>query len=231
MSKAVVPIPVIAVEDPITRLGRPEAFAVAQGGIVNTYQQISANGSNFPSVPSTITFVCPPPSPDILVDRKVYVEVQWRVRPSGTYSGTKQAFNQYMDAPRAFPTMQALQSISAVINNNTITQQMEVIPALMTYNMDRQKQIYPYSGAPSMLDQYPDYGSAIASNRSSLAPSTLNPFQLPRGAWPVTYSNMTATDTQAFGPGTSNVPTAVFTSIEPFFMTPFEQVSHTVFFS
>jgi hypothetical protein len=120
MSKAVVPIPVIAVEDPITRLGRPEAFAVAQGGIVNTYQQINANGNSWPSVPNTVTFVAPPPSPDILVDRKVYVEVQWRVRPSGVYAGSTQAFNLNRDAPRAFPTMQALQSISAVVNNNTV---------------------------------------------------------------------------------------------------------------
>jgi hypothetical protein len=105
---------------------------------------------------------------------------------------------------------------------------MEVIPALMTYNMDREKQISEYSGAPSMLDQYPDYGTGIGSNRNPLAPSTENPFQIPRGGWPVQYSDMLAVDTEAFGPATAgtakpHVPTALFTSIEPFFMTPFEQ--------
>lgn len=100
---------------------------------------------------------------------------------------------------------------------------MEVIPALMTYNMDREKQNYDYSGAPSMLDQYPDYGSGVGSPRNPLSPSTQNPFQMPRGGWPVEYSGMTAVGGQPFGPGLANNPTATFTSIEPFFMTPFEQ--------
>jgi hypothetical protein len=225
MSKAVVPIPVIAVEDPCTRLGRPEAFGVNQGGIVYSYQQISAQG-NWPSTPSTITFVAPPPSPDIIVDRRVYLMVQWQVQPSGVYGGpgSPPPFAPGYDAPRAFPSMQALQSVSAVVNNNTITQQYDPIIALMQYNLGRDLQEYDYSGAPDYMDQYPDYGTALKSARHPLVDSSYNPYQLPRGGFPVVYTdNALNAQGTSYGPGQTHVPTASFYTIEPFFMTPFEQ--------
>lgn len=224
MSKAVVPIPVIAVEDPVTKLGRPEAFGVSQGGIVYTYQQIV---SQVPAgtVPSTITIVAPPPSPDIVVDRRVYLMMTWKVEPTGVYSASGPTpFAAKYDAPRAFPSMQALQSVSAVINNNTITQQYDPIIALMNYNLPRELQQYDYSGAPNYFDQFPDYGTAVGSAVHPLVDASYNPYQMPRGGMPVTYAdNANKTPGTAFGPNTANHPSATFTTIEPFFMTPFEQ--------
>lgn len=229
MSKAVVPLPVLAVEDPVTRLHRPNAFGVNQGGVVYTYQQIVAQNnasSANPIVPQTITFVAPPPSPDIIVDRRVYLSITWRIYPTGTYTN-QFPFTTNFDAPRAFPNMQALNSVSVVVNNNTITQQMDPIIALMNYNMDRHLQNYDYSCAPSMLDQYPDYFRAAASNlpRNPLGSHGLNVFQESRGGFAVQYDNNNQKGSGSFGPtqASGDNPSATFTSIEPLFLTPFEQ--------
>lgn len=246
MSKAVVPLPVIAVEDPVTRLGRPEAFGISQGGIVYSYQQIasqsalSSTGGLIGTVPQTINFVAPPPSPDIIVDRRVYLAITWIVYPSGSFVMGYPPFANQFDAPRAFPNMQAIQSVSAVINNNTITQQMDPIIALMSYNMSKELQDRDYSGAPSMLDQYPDYvtGGVNGQARNPLTDSSYNSVQIPRGGFPVVYANNVASDqtpggsSPTYGPGGAQnamygsqyYPSATFTSIEPFFLTPFGKI-------
>lgn len=219
MSKAVIPMPVMAIEDPVTRLGRPTAFGITQGGIVYTYQPIVAT-----SISSTnITFTAPPPSPDIIVDRRVYLGITWLVTFSGTSNGGAPVGLGSTDAPRQFPNMQAINTLSAVINNNTITQQMDPIIALARYNLKE----YPlqkedYTGAPCMPDQFQDYGawSSLGSARNPLALYGENSFQTPRGAFNVTLSS--AASTPILGPVPGGA-TATFTSVEPFFMTPFGQ--------
>lgn len=220
MSKAVIPVPVMAIEDPMTRLGRPTAFGVTQGGIVYTYQPINANSTSS----SNITFVAPPPSPDIIVDRRVYLSITWLVTAAGTSNGGAPFGLGSTDGPRAFPNMQAINTLSAVINNNTITQQMDPIIALMRYQLKEwplQKE--DYSSAPAQQDQFQDYGqwATLGSARNPLDLMGENSFQTPRGGFQLVVNN----NAPVLGalPTGGSAPSVQFTSIEPFFMTPFAQ--------
>lgn len=117
MSKAVIPLNVVAIEDPTTRLGRPTAIGVAQGGVVYSYQPINASSAG----PTNITFTAPPPSPDIIVDRRVYLAITYDLQFTGTSTGGPLLNLGVTDGPRCFPNMQCINTLSAVINNNTVS--------------------------------------------------------------------------------------------------------------
>lgn len=157
MSKAVIPIPAVAIHDPVTRLSRPTAWGVNQGGIVYTYQQVKATTWSGAGG-SLVNFVAPPPSPEIIFDRRVQIQAQFYLTFTCTpLAGVPVLQLGTNDGPRAFPLMQSINTISATINNNTITALMDPIIALMRYNLPFMLQQREYTGTPCMLDQYQEY--------------------------------------------------------------------------
>jgi hypothetical protein len=157
MSKAVIPIAAVAIKDPVTRLSRPTAWGVNQGGIVYTYQQVPATAWSG-GAGGLVNFVAPPPSPEIIVDPLVQIQttffLTFQCVPLQGMPVLQLGTN---DGPRAFPVMQSINTISATINNNTITNLMDPIIALMRYNLPFDLQQRQYTGTPCMLDQYQDY--------------------------------------------------------------------------
>jgi len=176
MSKAVIPIPCVALKDPTTRLGRPTAWGLAQGGIVYNYQQIKASGSGpWGASGTAVNFVAPPPSPEIIVDRRVMMQMQFYL----TFQSTPQEGVPVLqlgtnDGPRAFPIMQSINTINATINNNTITSLMDPIIALMRNNLTPEQRQGDYSQTPCMLDKFQeyDYWNGIPQAAIALASGT-----------------------------------------------------------
>lgn len=157
MSKAVIPIRSVLLEDPVTRLSHPTAWGIPGGGIVYTYQPNKATSTNGAGS-GNITWVCPPPSPEIIVDRRVWMQVQFYLTFQCTAAmGVPVLQLGLHDGPRAFPLMQAINTVSATINNNTITALMDPIIALMRYNLPFNLQNQDYSGTPCMMDQFQEY--------------------------------------------------------------------------
>lgn len=243
MSKAVIPIRTVALQDPVTRLGRPTAWGVPQGGIVYTAQQVQATTYSGAGN-GNINWVCPPPSPEIIVDRKVFMRVQlfleFQAVPAPGVPVLQLGLN---DGPRAFPLMQAINTINATINNNTISALMDPIPALMRYNLPFDLQRKDYSSSPAMLDQYQEYDfyNGIPQAQQAASPFNFNmgggnernPLQ-PYGDSMVTSNRggfMLQVVANPIGDGISLQTAAVIlTVIEPIFMTPFTQWGEEVGF-
>ena len=245
MSKAVIPIRPVAVQDPVTRLGRPTAWAVPQGGIVYTAQQVQATTFSG-AANGNINWVCPPPSPEIIVDRKVFMRVQmllaFQCVPAVGVPVLQLGLN---DGPRAFPLMQAINTINATINNNTISALMDPIPALMRYNLPFELQRKDYSGSPAMLDQYQEYdfyngvpaanmpaaNSGYAFNQGG--GSERNPLEA-YGETMVTSNRggfLMQVIANPVGDGVSVMTAGVILTVEePIFMTPFTQWDEEVGF-
>ena len=236
MSKAVIPIACVAVKDGVTNLSRPTAWTVPQGALVNTYQQVSAQTVSGASG-GLNNCVCPPPSPEIIVDKRVEVQVSFRLafqcQPLEGQPVLQLGTN---DGPRAFPLMQAVNTWNATINNNTITAIMDPIIALMRYNLPFSLQQQDYTGTPCMLDQYQEYdywnGIPFAAQ-----PAFPYAFQNQGGALknPLsTYGGCADTPNRGgflmevlqnpIGDGVTFMTAAVILTVfEPIFMTPFGQ--------
>jgi hypothetical protein len=184
--------------DPRTDVGgfSRKTFAVFDGASEVGYQRISPDGgvSN-----SLLTFTCDPPSPQVYVNRRALVEITFDLTFTGVSAGAgirllqmagcrsstgANVGTQNLDAPRAFPIANALTNISLMINNNTITQNLNsYIRAFTRYSMSGLSEDINYGLTPSMLDQAQNYSDLTGFARSPLRGYGDNAYQCPRGGF------------------------------------------------
>lgn len=123
---------------------------------------------------NSIVFSTPPPSPNMILDRKVYLTVCVRLTFTGTVPGSpaapfKTLLNVLRDAPRSFPLSSAMDNVSIQINGSQIDTQMgDLIQALTHYNTDVKLKTEEYSMTPTARDQSQNYGDLFGTVRSPL---------------------------------------------------------------
>jgi hypothetical protein len=160
------PLRTIKVLDPRVMISNERTYAILEGG-----QQVSYKAYTTTSVSSdSIQFSAAPPSPQIIVDRKIYLTLPVRLyfSTNAPVAG-KPLLRAGMDGPRAYPIASSISNIAAVLNNSTITMNTsDVIQPLLRYNTGQQLKIGDYSLTPSMLDQAQNYSDLYLSNRSPL---------------------------------------------------------------
>jgi hypothetical protein len=156
----------VCVKDPRTIINNKRDYAVLEGGSQFTFKQwTSTSIAN-----SGIQFSAPPPSPDIIVDRRIYFYCPFRLTFVGIPAAGQTLLNMNSDAPRQFPVNSAIDTISATINNFSMTvNSADVVPALLRYNVDNLLKNHYYSTAPSYPDQSALYSALNGSIRSPLA--------------------------------------------------------------
>lgn len=172
MSLAIKPEMIVKVQDPRIDLDRPCEYLVEEGAGQVTWREIAATTY----APSSIQFNnINPPSPDTIVDKKIYVKVGFTINftgpavgdapllgyvaPSGV-AGEPQIWQPTgTDGPRAFPLAQLCSTVAVQINNTTVVQNVgDYIEPLLRYNAWQALDETDLSLTPSEQDQYQNYG-------------------------------------------------------------------------
>ena len=220
------PLTAIRVIDPITDVTKINAYAILQGG-----NRISYKAFNTTSVSnSSIQFSCPPPSGNIIVDRRVFLMLPVRLTMTGTvvtnngaYTPATSLVNAGFDAPRAFPLGGSIDTLSATINNDSVNINIsDIIHAMTHYNIDSKLHAREYSQTPNYYDQSYNYSDLFGATRNPLGfwASGIEGNDIQRGAFPYTIVQ-NATVTPATGAGTVATTIVDMLICEPIWLSPF----------
>ena len=94
----------VLIEDPVTQVGDVAAYAVLQGGNKISFKTFTSTNI----AASSISFSCPPPSTNVIVDRNILLTLPIRLTFSGTVTTSNAGYvpptsllNSGFDAPRA----------------------------------------------------------------------------------------------------------------------------------
>ena len=205
MSYNIVPLDVYRMKDNEMKIQEQRQFAVYEGSAQTSYKNFTTTSYS----DTSLQFSTPPPSPGIIVSRKVYLRLKFLINFTGTTTSGN-LLKEGFDAPRAFPISKIIETLSCTINNNTATINLaDVFSALIRYNTDYKTREFEYSETPHMLDQTQEYGALIGGNRNPLAFYADNPYEVPRGGFPFRIISNTPTSAQV-----------EMTVTEPIFLSP-----------
>jgi hypothetical protein len=212
MSLAIEPIPVVNVLEPRTKINEQRRYAILKGGMVSTWKPVTSTSFSASSVQIT----APPPSPMIIVDRKVLFRCPLTINFTGTLTPPNTTLLQIgvMDALRQFPISSIIQTITVTINNTQVSINMnDVILSLLRYYTGTDERQYDLSLSPSMPDQFQDYGDwqVLGDARNPLALYGQNSSEMTRGGFVLD----SLVDNGAGGATVTVTPT------EPIFLSPF----------
>jgi|WetSurMetagenome_2_1015567.scaffolds.fasta_scaffold09542_6 hypothetical protein len=215
MSLSYSPLQVVSVLDPVIDLEDQASrkYAITKGGNQYTYKEyIATTVSN-----NSITWNCPPPSANTIVDRKMYVKIPIRLQFTGTVTGatgpSALLLNPGKDAFRQFALSSSCQMLQLTINGQPVQIPLsEVIHGLNRYNCGEEVLATEYSLAQAVYpDQSHDYNDLYGSINNPLG-NFLDARQglvAPRGAIPFTIVQNNST---------SAIVDAVL--VEPLFVSP-----------
>lgn len=157
----------VEVRPPQMILSNKRDYAVVKGPRQTTLKQwTSTSISN-----SNIAFSLPPPSPDIVQDRRLMLYVPFRL----TFTSTSTAAGQTLlslntDAPRQYPLLSAIDTLTCTINNSTVTVNMaDIVQPLTKYHTCNNLKNKLYSTSFSYPDQSALYSQLNGSVRNPLA--------------------------------------------------------------
>lgn len=167
---------------------------------------------------SSIVWNCPPPSPLVAVDRAPLMKFYIQAVVNGWHdaSGVGSLLQPGKWAPRAFPINNSINTMSATINNNTVSiNQSDVLQPLLRYYNYKQDSELNYSTTPNYLDNAQKYTDVVGSVKNPLGTYGDNETDL-RGAFPYTL-----TDGPLDGSGNATTTTVQFAVSEHLFLSPF----------
>jgi hypothetical protein len=166
MSLSYQKVKAIEVRDPRVIVDNLRDYAVLKGGAdVTAKTYTTTNVSQ-----SSIVFSTPPPSPNMILDRKALLTICVRLTLAGTAPANGYLLNVNQDAPRSFPLSSAMDNVSIQINGSQIDVQMsDLIQALTHYNTDVKLKTEDYSMTPTARDQSQNYGDLVGTIRNPLA--------------------------------------------------------------
>src|SRR5579872_31243 len=195
MSLALFPLQTVKTLIPVSKINERKDYSILKGSSETSWKAITTQSySN-----SSIQFSAPPPSPGILVSRKVWLNVQFLLNFVGTSGagggvlrGPLFGTGDPRDAPRAYPLSSVISTLTAKLNNTDVSINLsDVIQPLLRYHNDIDPMHnYDYSLTPAMMDQFQEYGQnpgtaldASASNRNPLAYYGTNAYEFARGGF------------------------------------------------
>jgi hypothetical protein len=184
MSLSYQPLNTVLVQDPRVIVNNQRDYAILKGGSQSTYKQwTSTSISN-----SSIQFSCPPPSGGVFVDRKIMMYLPVKITMTGVVAniGDTLLYSGY-DAPRAFPLSGIIDTLSATINNQSVSINLaDLIHTLQHFNSDVKLKNGGYSLTPNYPDQSQQYEDLGGSTRNPLADfsSGLEETVMQRGGFP-----------------------------------------------
>lgn len=206
MSGSVVPLKLFKVKEPRIRINEERGYTILEGGSQVSWKPvISTSFSN-----GSQQFNAPPPNPNIIVDRKVYLSVPVTVAFTGTAPPGQNLLQSGFDSFRAYPLSSVMTNLAVTIGTKQVSIAMsDTVQALLRYHNPQTMRDTEYSGTPSMMDQSQNYVDLMGANRNPLAPYG-DGYEASRGGFPyTTFVNGNAAATVAA------------TITEPLFLSPF----------
>lgn len=190
MSLALHPLGLVRTMEPRTRIYNDRKYCVLEGARESTYKTyISTSWSN-----SSVVFTCPPPNPNIIVDRKLLLNMQFLVTINTT--GGVTGFIEGLSGPRARPIPQVITTTSVALNDSRINMNTsDILLPFLHYKDNSIKREIHDSLSPSMLDQAQNYSDIPAgSSRNVFLPytSSVSGADTTRGSFSYTVLTNTA---------------------------------------
>lgn len=183
-----------------------KTYALVQPAKEVTYRELPSQTTST----SSQTIVCPPPSTQTCVSRRVMLKADvvftW---PAGTQ------LSQRHDAPRSFPLQSCINTASVTFNTTQVTvDSTDIIHAMSRFYSLGAPMIKGYSTAPTMEDQFQLYsmGAETVSNPLGSRLDQATDSAPNRGAFPMTYF---------YDPTNAAATTVTATFCEPLLLSPF----------
>ncbi len=166
MSLAEPTLRAVRVLDPVTDINQNRVYCLLSGGSEVTWKpNVSTSFSQ-----SSAQWSAPPPSPAIIIDRKVYMAVPVTINFTGTNPIAGPLLQTGVDAFRAYPLQSIMNTLSVTINNTTVTQNIsDTTPYLLRYHNPVCERNTEHSLSPSMMDQSQNYVDLMGGIRNPLA--------------------------------------------------------------
>lgn len=186
MSANIVPLKSCEVIDPLVDLSNLDKreYGIFNGGQNVSWQPYLAQSVNNNSIQLTTM----PPDEKTIIDPKVYVQVTYQL----TFAGTNTIGGNLLqigtgaktDGPRAYPFSQTCSTVSATLNNQSITTLLsQWFNAFIHYGDYKKCYASEFSATPSMLDQCQQYASLNGTNRNPFGAFGDNVLDENRGAF------------------------------------------------
>lgn len=195
-------------------------YGVIKGASYSNYQQQKANSYSG----SGISFNWNTQGSNTMIDRRMYVKVQFQVSLTGVPDLGTFLFNDGLCAPRAFPLASITENLSITINGTSIScSYSDVLQAMLRYNTNYDLEQYDLSGTPNMLDNFATYADGVGSVRNPLNTYADSGYKTGRGSFNVEV----VSNPQGDG---VNAKTAVvkFTVVEPLIISPMAYSSQSL---
>ena len=216
---------VLIQDDRIANLTDKIHYAVNKGA-----QQITSSEFNRTSEStSSIIFNVPVPSLETVIDRKVMIRSTITLKITGLAANTKQLINYgNRDCLGPFPLHQLINTMSATINNNTVSMNTkDLLPAIL--RMLDNRELAMYNGTtPVKYDEYLNYSDMTGAANSAFngfTQTSSDSFIRSRGCFPLDRVSSDEAGTTALVPSADAtlVRTAyvTFTVEEPLLLSPF----------
>jgi hypothetical protein len=220
MSLSVEPLKTVQVLEPRTRINADREYAILRGGNRVTWKPvISTSYSN-----SSIQFSAPPPSPGIIVDRhvKLQMTITFNFTFTGVPDGTVPLQLGSNDAPRAFPLSSVISTFNVTLNDAQCSINLnDVITCLERVHQPPLLRDGSLSTSPCEPDQFQTYSQYFypppqgGSNRNPLAGYGENALEQTRGGFPYN-SILNPVNTPAV-----QSASVAYTFTEDFYLSPF----------
>lgn len=218
MSYAVEKLNTVRVLDPLVNVSQERLYAVLSGGSRVSWKPFTTNSFNN----SSFQFACPPPSPNIFVDRKVYLKVDVSLDFTGTVNPNTPGggiIQAGVDALRAYPLSSNMSVLTVTINNTAVSVNMsDTIRALLRYHNPVGQRNQELSLTPTMQDQSQNYVDVLGGVRNPLSvyADSASGADEPRGGF--ILNSWVGGTTGATGADSASV---TCTLCEPLFLSPF----------
>ena len=175
---------VLITDDRIANLTDSISYAVVKGAQQITTAQFKATTQSA----SSIVFNVVVPSLETVIDRRVVIRSTITLKITG-YAAEGHNIVNYgnRDCLAPFPLHQLINTMSATINNNTVScNTRDVLPAVLRMLDNRELARYNNT-TPVMYDTYLNYADMYGAVNSSFGgfDYTSDPFIKPRGAFPL----------------------------------------------
>lgn len=194
MSLSVRPLEIVQALEPRTKIYNKRSYAILRGGTQSSWRPVSSTSySN-----SSISFTCPPPNPNIIVDRKIMANFQIKITLNGDAGVGNLLYKTLVSAPRAHPLAYIVNTLAVTINNTQVSTNLnDIVDPLFHYWDPVKKREIDNSLSPSMLDQFQNYSDITTGSRDPLNvyASSISGADTSRGSFPFTV--LTNTQTQA----------------------------------
>ena len=155
-------------------------YLITRGGQQLQWYPFTAQSSSN----SNMVFKLDPPSPSTVLDRNLIIEVPFSMEISGVPVNEAGMLVQNAFALRAYPFSSVVETLTAIINGQSITTQLSnVVHMLSRYNNTSESRTTFGSVFPNALDAYQSYssgaGNGVLNGYEGATPGSY----LPRGAY------------------------------------------------